>query len=150
MIRYRKNFGITYGYTLLDRDVKFVFRAGSDKRLGGVFVWLVYGALHFKEGYSWNGPSGPIYPHRVWIIPSLVHDGLYQLMREGHLDRKLRLRVDWLFFTMGMRRAALLVTWYRPETWLWYVLILLNGVLGLLVIVLVGWKHTRPSEMEAA
>jgi hypothetical protein len=44
------------------------------------------GVLTIREGYAWDGPSGPTIDTLDFMRPSLAHDGLYQLMREGHLD----------------------------------------------------------------
>jgi hypothetical protein len=45
------------------------------------------GVLEIKEGYAWDGPSGPTVDTLTFMRGSLVHDALYQLMRDGHLDR---------------------------------------------------------------
>jgi len=47
------------------------------------------GLLIIKKGYAWDGPSGPAIDSKNFMRGSLVHDALYQLMREGHLDRVL-------------------------------------------------------------
>lgn len=44
------------------------------------------GFLTVKEGYAWDGPSGPAIDTLDFMRGSLVHDALYQLMRERHLD----------------------------------------------------------------
>jgi len=44
------------------------------------------GNLTIAKGYAWDGPSGPTIDTRDFMRGSLVHDALYQLMREGHLD----------------------------------------------------------------
>ena len=44
------------------------------------------GTLTVKDGYAWDGPSGPTVDTLNFMRGSLVHDALYQLMREGHLD----------------------------------------------------------------
>ena len=44
------------------------------------------GQLTIKKGYAWDGPSGPTADTRNFMRGSLVHDALYQLMREGELD----------------------------------------------------------------
>lgn len=44
------------------------------------------GSLTIKKGYAWDGPSGPTIDTLNFMRGSLVHDGLYQLMREHHLD----------------------------------------------------------------
>ena len=46
------------------------------------------GALWIKSGYSWDGPSGPTIDTNNFMRGSLVHDALYQLMRESKLDYK--------------------------------------------------------------
>ena len=44
------------------------------------------GSLTVKEGYAWDGPSGPTIDTPNFMRGSLVHDAFYQLIREGHLD----------------------------------------------------------------
>jgi len=44
------------------------------------------GKLTIKKGYAWDGPSGPTVDTLNFMRGSLVHDALYQLMREQHLD----------------------------------------------------------------
>ena len=44
------------------------------------------GSLFVKEGYAWDGPSGPTVDTLNFMRGSLAHDALYQLMREGQLD----------------------------------------------------------------
>ena len=47
------------------------------------------GALRIAKGYAWDGPSGPTLDTANFMRGSLVHDALYQLMREGLLDYNL-------------------------------------------------------------
>jgi hypothetical protein len=61
------------------------------------FVTLWDGIFTVKPGYAWDGPSGPTKDGKTNMTPSLFHDGLCQLMREGLLDRKHHLYVDKLF-----------------------------------------------------
>jgi hypothetical protein len=44
------------------------------------------GELTIKEGYAWDGPSGPTVDTLTFMRGSLIHDALYQLMRERCLD----------------------------------------------------------------
>ena len=46
------------------------------------------GRLTIKKGYAWDGPSGPAIDTRNFMRGSLVHDALYQLMRERFLKKK--------------------------------------------------------------
>ena len=46
------------------------------------------GRLIIKKGYAWDGPSGPTVDTLNFMRGSLVHDALYQLMREKHLDKE--------------------------------------------------------------
>jgi len=47
------------------------------------------GDLVIQRGYAWDGPSGPTVDTKNFMRGSLVHDALYQLMREGHLVPEL-------------------------------------------------------------
>jgi hypothetical protein len=44
------------------------------------------GMLLIKKGYAWDGPSGPTIDTKSFMRGSLVHDALYQLMRNRHLS----------------------------------------------------------------
>lgn len=44
------------------------------------------GLLVICSGYAWDGPSGPTIDTKNFMRGSLVHDALYQLMREKLLD----------------------------------------------------------------
>jgi hypothetical protein len=44
------------------------------------------GELWIRCGYAWDGISGPTFDTESTRRGSLVHDALYQLMREGYLD----------------------------------------------------------------
>ncbi len=58
--------------------------------IGNKYVSLdTDGILTIQEGYAWDGPSGPMVDIPSSMRGSLVHDALYQLMREGYLDRKV-------------------------------------------------------------
>lgn len=78
------------------------------------------GEIHILKGYAWDGASGPTVDSKSSMFASLVHDALYQLMREEQLDRKYRKSVDDLFYNhciecgMNKKRAKL---WYWAVRW---------------------------------
>ena len=44
------------------------------------------GYLTIQKGYAWDGPSGPTFDSPLFMLGSLPHDALYQLMRMGLLS----------------------------------------------------------------
>lgn len=58
------------------------------------------GRLTIKEGYAWDGPSGPAIDSADFMRGSLVHDALYQLIREKHLPMQARDEADRLLQKM--------------------------------------------------
>ena len=54
------------------------------------------GTLFFQRNYAWDGPSGPTYDTPSFMRGSLVHDGLYQLIREKKLNIKYKKYADKL------------------------------------------------------
>ena len=72
------------------------------------------GLLTIKSGYAWDGPSGPTIATKSFMRGSLVHDALYQLMREGGLDRLVfREAADQLLRTICLEDGMLSFrAWY--------------------------------------
>ena len=52
------------------------------------------GLLTIKAGYAWDGPSGPTRDTKSFMRGSLVHDALYQLMRNNLLPSSCREDAD--------------------------------------------------------
>lgn len=48
------------------------------------------GVLIIKDGYSWDGPSGPTLDTKNSMRGSLVHDAFYQLLREGKFTAHIK------------------------------------------------------------
>ena len=68
---------------------------------GNQFVGLAAdGTLTLAAGYAWDGASGPIKQDGTVIRASLVHDGLFQLMRDHDLPAHHRITADKLLRTM--------------------------------------------------
>ena len=71
------------------------------------------GLLCIMDGYSWDGPSGPTIDTHTFMRGSLVHDALYQLMREELLPHSCQVVADKLLREIcledGMSRLR---AWY--------------------------------------
>jgi hypothetical protein len=52
------------------------------------------GTLIIKRGYAWDGPSGPAIDTLNFMRGSLVHDALYQLLRNGDIKQEFRKKAD--------------------------------------------------------
>ena len=48
------------------------------------------GWLIIRKGYAWDGPSGPTFDTLNFMRGSLVHDAIYQLIRQGFLSPEYR------------------------------------------------------------
>ena len=91
---------------------------------------LPSGLLYIDEGYAWDGPSGPTFDTKSFMRGSLVHDALYQLMREEQLPRTLRDLADRL-----LRKHCIEDGMWRIRAWWVYQALRLFGA-----------KNTLPSQ----
>lgn len=91
-IKYRKG----YKYQLYnDYSIATGIKRPSD--VATSFLFLSRGGiLTISKGYAWDGPSGPTFDTKNFMRGSLVHDALYQLMREGLLPQGYREKADRL------------------------------------------------------
>jgi len=86
---------------------KYQLTTGHEERLSpelrgfGVvtdYVKITGGKLSIRAGYAWDGPSGPSIDTKTFMRGSLVHDALYQLMREGALPQTCRKFADRMLY----------------------------------------------------
>jgi len=74
------------------------------------------GELRIRAGYCWDGASGPTIDTKNTMLGSLIHDALYQLIREGWLDFSHRKAADVLLrdimISKGMTKIRARI-WYR-------------------------------------
>ena len=92
MIHYKKR--RMYKYNLHNNhSYKTEIKVDNPKDLGMLKISST-GILSINSGYSWDGPSGPTFDSKDFMQASLVHDALYQLIREGVLPPKERKRAD--------------------------------------------------------
>ena len=55
----------------------------------GLVTLTKTGQLTIRKNYSWDGASGPTFDTKSCRRGALVHDALYELMREGLLDPEI-------------------------------------------------------------
>ena len=85
---------LTANYTV-DVEIKL------NKTINTAFIDLsTAGKLTIKKGYAWDGPSGLTFDTLNFMRGSLVHDALYQLMRESHIGDDYRKYADQLLQKM--------------------------------------------------
>lgn len=77
------------------------------------------GLLTINFGYAWDGPSGPTIDTLDSMRGSLVHDALYQLMREGYLDHDEHRPIADLI----LRRICLEDGMWEIRADAWYVMV---------------------------
>lgn len=56
------------------------------------------GKLTIHAGYAWDGASGPTFDTADSMRGSLVHDVLYQMMREKFIPVACKDLADWIFY----------------------------------------------------
>ena len=91
-IRYESGFGYRlYG------DYKIFINIFPEKEIKSKrMVLSTDGYLLIKDTYGWDGATGVAYDSKNFMRGSLVHDALYQLMREELISSKERKKADKL------------------------------------------------------
>lgn len=98
-ITYKKG----YKYQLKEYYSVFLPELSGAMRLELVafpFIRWDDGVLSISPGYAWDGPSGPAVDTKTFMRGSLVHDALYQLMREKALHQQHRRIADKILYKM--------------------------------------------------
>lgn len=86
-MQYRSLHG--YKYELMD-EYRIPVMLPSSIAVPDPYVYISEGYLVIKKYYTWDGPSGPSIDTPSFMRGSLVHDALYQLMREGQLSKEYK------------------------------------------------------------
>ena len=101
-----------YRYQLVE-DYEYVLNFHTRESVELSFIVLVDNRLLIKKGYAWDGASGPAIDTESFIVGSLVHDVLYQLMRGDYISIDCRENADkelrMLCLKYGMNRFR---AWY--------------------------------------
>tara|TARA_R110000772_G_scaffold268452_1_gene395563 strand:+ start:8691 stop:9092 length:402 start_codon:yes stop_codon:yes gene_type:complete len=72
------------------------------------------GLLTVRNGYAWDGPSGPTVDTDNSMTPSLNHDAFAQLMRMMLLSRMWRILTNVFFAQQCLKRKM-----WRARAWFW-------------------------------
>ena len=108
-MKYRKG----YKYQLAE-DYSVIIPIFPPKTIDTEYIMLDrLGMLTIRNGYAWDGASGPTIDCDASMTASLVHDALYQLIRMAELMPLHRRGVDILFHHMclggGMNKIRALI-----------------------------------------
>ena len=127
--RYRKG----YKYQLASPfSIQTSMRPAKD--IATEFVCLSKeGKLWIKQGYAWDGPSGPVIDRPRNLRGSLVHDALYQLIRLRLLKSYLWKNYADYFFSVMCKEDGVPGLWARAY----------YKILGLF-----GSRATKPSSKK--
>ena len=112
---------VSYKYRLLvDEEISFTWRGYAHD--GQYLKMTSNGLLMIKAGYMWDGPSGPTIDTESFMRASLVHDALYQLIREGVLPIKpYRKRADVILATLAKQDGMpFWRRWYVYQSVRWF------------------------------
>ena len=95
-MKYRKG----YRYQLAE-DYSTRIEIVPERTIDTEYVTLsLQGILFIRNGYAWDGASGPTIDCKSSMTASLVHDALYQLMRMTELMPRHRHTADTIVHRM--------------------------------------------------
>lgn len=93
----------------------------------GPWVSLDSNYLFLREGYCWDGATGPAFDTKDFMRGSLVHDALYQLIAHGILPKKPWKRYADNELVRICKESGM--PWWR-RAWVWTAVRLFGGADG--------------------
>lgn len=105
-----KDFSIQLPITL-DKDIEEQFCTISKD-----------GLLIVKEGFAWDGPSGPTINTANSQIAAIVHDALYRMIRHKTLPYDYKAIADKIFYDLLIEHGM-----FPLRAWVWYIGVVLFG-----------------------
>lgn len=112
-MKYRKG----YKYQLAaDYTFPMFGLLASEVTIDTLFIRVTNAGLLIREGYAWDGPSGPTIDTDDFMEASLVHDALYQLIRRRLLPYTAKSKADKLLYILCKRAG--MPWWRRGYTYL--------------------------------
>ena len=92
-MKYRKGF-----LYQLAEDEYFQTEIYPEEHINTNFIEMTgKGLLRVKRGYAWDGPSGPTFNTKSSMRGSLIHDALYQYLKDIPIKRK---QADKIYLTL--------------------------------------------------
>lgn len=76
------------------RVMEFTLKHDYGVEVNGYYIDLIGNKLRIARGYAWDGASGPTWDTKSSMRASLVHDALYQLIRENKIPMRDRRKAD--------------------------------------------------------
>ena len=80
------------------------------------------GCIFIKEGYAWDGASGPVFNTRNTLKASLIHDVLCQGMRIGIIEDTYRKSADKELRDQMIKSGVI-----KIRAWIWYFAVRIFG-----------------------
>jgi hypothetical protein len=104
-----------YKYQVHEEFTTYTGITGFGVVLGHYLTLAPSGELRIGAGYAWDGASGPAFDTKNFIVPSLVHDALYQLIREDALPFSYRKHADDLLIKLCKDHGM----WWPRRKWVY-------------------------------
>ena len=121
MLKYKSGYAY-YTTEALEVPVDFACPDFPLAVVSDTWLWCRQGRLVIRARYAWDGASFVLFrwvgTPGAWLLPSLVHDALYQALREGKLWRQYRDEIDRLFCRQLQARG---VSWVVSMVAYWCV-----------------------------
>lgn len=118
--------GYKYRLTVPYHHVMSEYVSGQKGSIGP-WVSLHGNYLFLREGYCWDGATGPAIDTDDFMAGSLVHDALYQLIGHGIIPKKPWKRYADNELVRVCKRAGM--PWFR-RTWVWLAVRAFGGADG--------------------
>ena len=104
----------------LNRTLKF--RDRDQDVITHPYMWLCRDYVQIREGYAWDGPSGPTFDTENSIRASLLHDAIYQAIREKLIPPRNRRIADAEFRDVLRADGMDFI-----RRWVWWIAVRLFG-----------------------
>jgi hypothetical protein len=115
-VKYRDGYKYQMAETYTVNLLRYVPGVEADVPIRTQFIQLDdHYQLTIYSGYCWDGASGPTIDTKDSMRGSLVHDALYQLIREEHLPADWKHVADVVFHQICLEDGM-----SKWRAWLWF------------------------------